>query len=142
MTPEDNKITIRAFMAAQTAEDLEKQRQFLDDDVTLFIPASGTRIVGSQSEIKGADNYISMRRGALAKLYRPGTRKVTIKHFMADADLVAVFYKMESQLARGGDYENDYVFLYRLRNGKIIEITEYVDTANTFLQLGFKISES
>jgi len=137
-----NKDIVLAFIEAQNIDDLDKQRGLLSDDVRLHIPLSAQRVMNIPSMVEGADQYIQSRRSAVSKIYRDGTRNMTMHHVIADGALVAAFYNMKSELVEGGDYKNEYGFLYRLKGNKISDIWEYTDTANAYLQFGFNISKS
>ncbi|MFT3724926.1 MAG: nuclear transport factor 2 family protein [Hyphomonadaceae bacterium] len=46
----------------------------------------------------------------------------------ADGDFVIVEAKGDNQLKNGKRYDNEYCFVIRMREGKMVEITEYLDT--------------
>ncbi len=141
MSMTDNKNVVRAFMDAQTNGDLAEQRRLLQDDVTFHIPASGAKVLGIPLSTQGADKYIETRRNAVGKLYKSHARQIDMKYFIAEGDIVAAFYHMATELAAGGAYENNYVFIYRLKDKKIAEIWENADTASAYLQFGYKLTK-
>lgn len=53
---------------------------------------------------------------------------LTPLRFIADGDSVVVEAKGSAATKGGERYDNEYCFIYRLANGKIIEVTEYLDT--------------
>src|SRR3954451_14300136 len=66
--------------------------------------------------------------GYLNTLLAPGRRTVPLR-FIADDDHVAVEARGEMVTRAGLAYENEYCLVYRLRDGKIVEIREYLDSA-------------
>ena len=54
---------------------------------------------------------------------------ITVAHrFIADEDLVAVEARGKNTTQDGKPYNNAYCFVFRLANGKLQEVTEYLDT--------------
>jgi ketosteroid isomerase-like protein len=137
----DNKDVVRAFMAAQTNGDAAAARRLLRDDLTFHVPVSGEKVMGIPTLTRGADSYMETRQKAVGKIYKSHARNIEMICFIAEDDFVAAFYRMNTDLAAGGAYENTYVFIYRLKDGKIAEIWENVDTAYSFMQFGFSIAK-
>ena len=57
----------------------------------------------------------------------------------ADGDFVIVEAKGDNQLKNGERYDNEYCFVIRMRDGKMVEITEYLDTELVSDRLGERI---
>lgn len=57
----------------------------------------------------------------------------------ADGDFVIVEAKGQNQLKNGQRYDNEYCFVIRMRDGKMIEITEYLDTELVSARLGEQV---
>jgi len=56
-------------------------------------------------------------------------RITTIAHrFIAEDDLVAVEARGSNTTTSGKPYNNTYCFVFRVANGKLKEVTEYLDT--------------
>lgn len=56
--------------------------------------------------------------------------KRTIPHrFIADGDHVAVEARGGMVTKAGLRYDNEYCLIFRLENGKIVEVTKYLDSA-------------
>jgi uncharacterized protein len=62
-------------------------------------------------------------RNRLADRYR-----ATAERFVAEGDLVVVEACGQATTKAGAPYNNRYCFIYRLVEGKIHEVTEYLDT--------------
>ena len=48
---------------------------------------------------------------------------------IAEGDRVVVLVRGEVKTVRGEDYNNSYCFVLRMKDGKIVELREYMDTA-------------
>lgn len=57
----------------------------------------------------------------------------------ADGDFVIVEARGENQLKDGNRYDNEYCFVIRMREGKMVEVTEYLDTELVAQRLGQRI---
>ena len=53
----------------------------------------------------------------------------TAERFIADGDYVVVEARGKSTTKAGNPYNNRYCFVFRLADGKLKEVTEYMDTA-------------
>ncbi len=53
----------------------------------------------------------------------------TARRFIADEDMVVVETRGDVTTKSGKRYENNYCYVCRMRDGKIVELTEYMDTA-------------
>ncbi len=56
-------------------------------------------------------------------------RKTIPLRFIADGDCVVVEARGDMVTQEGVRYDNDYCLIYRLKDHKIVEITEYQDSA-------------
>ena len=65
-----------------------------------------------------------------------GPYKATAHRFVAEGDLVVVEARGCAVTKTGAPYDNNYCFVYRVVDGKIREITEYMDTALVTAVLG------
>ena len=55
---------------------------------------------------------------------------------LADGDHVVVLAKGDAETVEGLPYDNDYAFVFRLADGKIVEVREYMDTILADAALG------
>ena len=51
------------------------------------------------------------------------------ERIIAEDDMVVVLARGEVKTKRGADYNNSYCFVIRMRDGKMAELREYMDTA-------------
>ena len=66
----------------------------------------------------------------------PGKRCTRAHRFIADGDYVAVEARGENLTKAGLPYNNSYCFVFRIADGKIREVTEYLDTELVTAVLG------
>jgi uncharacterized protein len=75
------------------------------------------------------------RKAVIAELLAPLTEQFadqytnTAHRFIAEDDYVVVECRGRVTTKTGKAYNNSYCNVYRLSNGKIVELTEYLDTA-------------
>ena len=65
-----------------------------------------------------------------------GRIQVTADRFIAEDDFVVVEAHGRSTTRQGQPYNNSYCWIYRLTNGRVMELTEYLDTALVAEALG------
>jgi len=58
--------------------------------------------------------------------------KMTVKGLIAEGDKVAVEVESYGELQNGRVYNNEYHFSITIRDGKISEVREYLDTQHVF----------
>ena len=58
------------------------------------------------------------------------------EEIIAEGDRVVVLCRGEVRTTSGKDYNNSYCFVFRMRDGKAIELREYMDTALAEAALG------
>lgn len=68
---------------------------------------------------------------------RVNTPMVTVaKRILADEDCVVVEAVGRNTTRDGREYNNEYCFVFRLREGKLVAVTEYLDTELVTSALG------
>jgi len=60
---------------------------------------------------------------------------IEVKGVYGDGDTVIVEQRFSAKLPSGKPYENDYCFVFKVRDGKIAEMREYMDTLSGFRQI-------
>jgi uncharacterized protein len=120
----ENKKLMEDIFAAVAAGNRSMLLDSLADDVTM-------RVTGQNSWSRTFEGKAALVRelyGYLSTLLAEGRR--TIAHrFIADGDHVVVEARGDMVTKAGVRYENEYCLVYRLANGKIVEIREYNDSA-------------
>jgi uncharacterized protein len=123
MSAADNKKLIETIFARIAAGDRTLLVDSLADDVTM-------RTTGQNSwsrTFRGKQALLRDLYAYLATLLADGRRTIPLR-FIADEDHVVVQATGEMRTRAGVPYNNDYCLIYRLRDGRIVEITEYLDS--------------
>jgi ketosteroid isomerase-like protein len=88
--------------------------------------------------VEGSTAWSRSYRGKAAvksDLLRPlfevldGPNPLTVSRMIAEADCVAVQARGQARTKTGAAYCNSYCMVFRLVDGRVVEITEYADTA-------------
>jgi ketosteroid isomerase-like protein len=124
MSAPDNKKLMETIFAKVAAGDRTAFVDGLADDVTMCVTGQNS---WSQT-FRGKEALLRDLYGYLGTLLAEGRR--TVPHrLIADGDHVVVEAVGDMRTRAGVPYNNDYCLIYRLHEGKIIEIREYLDSA-------------
>lgn len=128
MTTEENKALVSEVFACFTANDIAGALDRMADDVTWWIS-------GKPEHLPAAGVYNKEKIGGL--FYRMDGQlkhglKMTVKGLVAEGDKVAVEMESYGELRNGRVYNNEYHMLMTIRDGKISEVREYLDTQHVF----------
>lgn len=128
MSIEQNKKLAAEFFGRFDANDVAGALACLADDATWWI-------AGKPGAVPSAGIYSKRKVSRLlddmfARL-KDGMR-MSVKGAIAEADRVAVEVESRGELRNGRVYSNEYHFLLRMRDGKIAEVREYLDTQHVF----------
>lgn len=119
----NEQLALDFFEALSTGE-LDRLRPFLDEEsvwepMVKDIPGAGC--------YKGEaiiDEFLAPVRG----LFAPGDPKVHVETIFSDGDMVAVESFSDGKLQDGRAYHNRYSWVFRMNNGKIGRLREYMDS--------------
>ncbi|HEX4108038.1 MAG TPA: nuclear transport factor 2 family protein [Solirubrobacteraceae bacterium] len=121
---ETNKQIVRDFMEAFGSGDIPRTMGFMARDATWWvagtIPLSGTYTKQEFEQLLG---------GVVDTCKQPIS--LTPHAFTAEGDRVAVETESYTETNAGKVYNNHYHFLFVLRDGKIVQVKEYLDTMHT-----------
>lgn len=119
---EANKKTCLNFFELATTGQIDAARALLHDEVEWWIvgdlPTSGTH--------KGPEAVMGLY-GMLGQLLAPPI-KLNFTAVTAEEDRVAIEMNSDCTFLDGRPYATDYHLLFRLKDGKIHRVKEYLDT--------------
>jgi len=118
-TNENKEIAIKFFEALSSGS--ESYLDFYNDDSIIW--TAGNNTIGGTRTKK---EIIDFAQGILAAF--PTGITFNITGMTAENERVAVEVSGEAMHASGEAYNNKYHFLLTIKNGKIIELKEYMDT--------------
>lgn len=125
---EQNRRLILQFFSHLSDNDLSAALDMLADDAHWWI-------AGKAGTIPSAGTYTKEKIGRLLgrmAAQMPGGLRMTVKSTIAEDDRVAAEVESQGALANGRQYDNEYHFALRIRDGKISEVREYLDTQHVF----------
>jgi ketosteroid isomerase-like protein len=119
VTDQNKKITKEFFEALSNGSD-----EYLDfyTNESIIWTAGNNAIGGTRTK----EEVVSFAQNILAAF--PTGIKFNITGMTAEGDRVAVEISGEAIHASGETYNNQYHFLLRIQDGKILELKEYMDT--------------
>lgn len=96
----------------------------------LFDEGIEWRVMGSSAWSKHARGLEAVTRDLVGPLFArfAGPYLTTAERIIADGDHVAVQAKGDAVTHEGDRYDNDYCFVFTLKDGKIVKVVEYMDT--------------
>lgn len=128
MSIEQNKKTASEFFDCLNTNNVARVLDMMADDATWWI-------AGKPEHLPAAGVY---NKEKIARLfYNMGEQfkngiKMTVKNLIAEGDKVALEAESYGELKNGRIYNQQYHFLMTIRDGKIIEVREYLDTQHVF----------
>jgi uncharacterized protein len=124
MTAESNKLMMRGIFDAIGRGDRTAYRDALHDDLVMQVMGSSSWAQIVRGKTKVLDVFFGHVNSRLSA--RNPTQPL---RFLADEDWVVVEAKGHMTAVDGRSYQNDYCLHYRIADGKIVEMKEYMDTA-------------
>ncbi len=131
MDVNQNKQIIQSFFEAGNRGDMERCVELLADDVS-WTDIGTTKFSGTYV---GKEALSSNLLGPLFGQLKSGIQS-TIENIVAENEFVVVQSHGEAQTIDSRPYNNTYCHVFKLRDGKIQEVTEYLDTALTTATFG------
>jgi len=119
-----NERLVIDFFNALSSGDLDTLRPFITEE-SVWKPM--VRDIPGAGEHKGSaiiDEFLAPVRG----MFRPGDPKVKISAIISDGDNVAVESTSHGETTDGKVYDNTYAWWFRIKNGKIDRLHEYMDS--------------
>jgi len=125
---EDNKKLATEFLARFSANDITGALATMADDATWWI-------AGKPDQLPAAGRYSKEK---IARLFHnmAGQLKtgltMTVRSMIGEGESVAVEVVSYGELNNGRTYNQEYHMLMTIRDGKIWEVREYLDTQHVF----------
>ena len=119
----ENKRIVDAFYQASNRGDMEALLALLADDLR-WTNIGSTKYSGS---FEGKENVVQNLFGPVFGQLKDGI-KATVENVIAEGDFVAVQLRGEAETKDGRPYNGTYCHVFRIHDGTIREVTEYLDT--------------
>jgi ketosteroid isomerase-like protein len=120
MSIEENKRIVDAYFDAQRSGNLFKGLDLLADDAIWSVPGDW--------EMSGTFTKAQMAKMMEGLNQFDGGLNFTHHSITAEDDRVAVLTVVDAKLKDGRTYHNNIFFLFIIKDGKIQEVTEAVDS--------------
>lgn len=121
-----NKELVAEFMDVFSLGDVDRILSFLTDSATWWVAGSLEGISGEKNKTE----FGQMLSG-LSALTVTGAIQLTPQAWTAQGDRVAVETESYAEVHNGRTYNNQYHFVFEVRDGAIQSIKEYLDTEHT-----------
>ena len=125
MSTEQNKATAKKFLAVMSAhEDMAWLEENMCEDATYWT-CGKPHLLGSAGT-RQKRGFIDWARHP--SIFVDGGAKVGYGQCTAEGDRVALESQTRGTLPDGRIYTNEYHYLFTFRDGKVLEVKEYMDT--------------
>jgi ketosteroid isomerase-like protein len=131
MSATENKKLMEKIYAGAANRDRSLFIQSLADEVSWCVTGQNKW----SHTFKGKEAVLNDLQGYFQSLLVQRSRTVAHR-FIADGDFVVVEARGDNLTKTGVRYDNEYCIVFRLTNGKIVEIREYCDSALVERALG------
>jgi ketosteroid isomerase-like protein len=121
----DDRKTFLDFLEALFERRWDDAARSLADDAVWNLPPS----LGLPT-LSGRDDVVAFLSSAPDTVYQPGTLRLEPIQTCVENGNAACFAKVRATTKRGKPYENVYGFFARIRDGRIVEVYELLDTAS------------
>jgi uncharacterized protein len=125
MSMEANKALVATFFATFSSGNVPAILDMMDDEGSWWVSGRLEGMSGSYSKA----SFGPLLEGAKA-LYVDKALRITPISMIAEGDKVAVEAEGYAALTDGRVYDPGYHFLVTVREGKILDVREYMDTAH------------
>mgnify|MGYP001812605679 CR=1 FL=1 len=118
-----NKRIVQDFYDASNRGDMDTCFDLISDDISWTnigtTPLSGT--------FQGKEELMAKLLGPLFAQLKQGI-KTTVHRLIAEEDYVVAQTSGTAETLEGQPYNNTYCWIIRIRDGKFMEVTEFMDT--------------
>jgi uncharacterized protein len=128
MSIETNKQIASDFFADLSANNVAGALDRLTDDATWWI--AGKPELLSAAGVYSKEKITRLISGMADQL--KGGFTINVKSLIAEADRVALEVESYGELRNGRVYQQQYHFLFTMRDGRISAVKEYLDTQHVF----------
>ena len=125
MSVESNKAILRSAYEAVSRRDAGPLTAALADDIVWTI--IGTTVMSGVS--RGKNEVAEKIFGRLRARLADAPLRFEIDHMIGEGDWVVMLARGFAFAKDGQPYNNTYAITARFRDGRIVEMTDYIDTA-------------
>lgn len=136
MTADKNKQHVIDTWKAFASRDADEIRKYFAEDAVWVAPHNNATALAlnAPSGFSSAAQIAHFIANDVGKIFARDV-SVDFKAIHAAGDVVVVEERMQATLFNGRHYDNDYCFIFELKDGLITVMREYMDTAKGFRQI-------
>ncbi len=123
--PNDNKQTVSRFFDEFSNGNIDRAFALVSDSVNWWVPGT-LPFSGNKTKAQYLQVVAAIRNGF------PGGFSLKVSAMTVEGDRVAAEVESYGKHVNGKTYNNKYHFLIVLRDGKFVEVREYMDTLHLF----------
>ena len=123
MSTSENRAIIESFYEASNVGDLDTLMGLFSPDI-VWTNIGTTHVSG---RFEGLEKFTTELLGPVFSKLKGGI-VATVDNVIAEGDWVVVQVRGTAETVDGRPYNNTYCHVFRLAEGKIVEVTEYFDT--------------
>ncbi|MGW2512226.1 nuclear transport factor 2 family protein [Streptomyces scopuliridis] len=122
-----------ATKIVEAAGDPDTIASLISEDVTWWItPSIPAEIM--ESVTHGREAMRENLRRVFSTLYQTGTVRTVVHDVISEGNLGAARWKMTGRFKNGAPFENDYALWVEAKDGLVVRVWEYTDTAHSTAQ--------
>src|SRR5947209_2306552 len=125
MMPGTAKETVQRYLDALVAGDSAVIRDSFAEDAVWSMHGDLPIAGPWRGRDAIVDDFLTEVGGAL---FEPGTVTFEFPLLVADGDTVVLEWRVHARTRAGTQYDNEYCGVFIVRDGKICEVREYLDT--------------
>jgi ketosteroid isomerase-like protein len=131
MTADANKQIVIDMWKSFSTRDAARIEPFFSDDAVWVAPQDNAtaKFLGERSGMIGSAQIVRFILEQFPKVFVRDV-KLDFKGIYGDDETVVVELVLSATVSNGRPYKNDYCFIHILRDGKVVEIREFMDTYN------------
>jgi uncharacterized protein len=123
MSTEENRKVVIDFFGRVSSGDIEGATTLLSDDMAWTLTGT-TPLSGTYKPLKSVQEDFL---GPFAEMVEDGHIEMDLLETVADGERVIALLKGKAK-GKYGDYNNTYCHVFRVRDGKVQDVTEFCDT--------------
>ena len=136
MSQSNKNVVIAAWRTFSTRDPERIENCFTEDAVWIAPPFNATALAVGKGETTRMNrqqiaSFIAKDFGRLFV----GDVKVDFNDIYSEGETVIVEQRFRATVVNGRSYDNDYCFVFKVRDGRICQMREYMDTLTGFRQI-------
>jgi uncharacterized protein len=131
MSADANKQIVIDMWKSFSTRDAARIEPFLSDDAVWVAPQDNAtaKFLGERGGMIERGRIVRFILEQFPKVFVRDV-KLDFKGVYGDDETVVVELELSATVSNGRPYKNDYCFIHILRDGKVVEIREFMDTYN------------